>query len=125
MTAPAIRRIGPPLAVQKLRDNLYAVQVPLSDPPNADWKRMFYDLQRDAPPDFPARGVDLSGTILRFKSEPGQMAERIRLIDKWIDRANVKEASFGTRSEEDRRRREELVREHQELATVNDSWSKL
>ncbi len=125
MTTSSIRRIGPPLAVQKLRENVYAVQVPLSDPPNADWKRLFYDLQRDAPADFPARAVELSGTILRFKSDPGQMAERIVLIDKWIERANVKEASFGNRSEEDRRRRNEMAREHQELAAINEAWSKL
>ncbi|MBI3406650.1 MAG: hypothetical protein HY046_14445 [Acidobacteria bacterium] len=125
MTSQTIRRIGPPMAVQKARENVYVVQVPLSDPPNADWKRLFYDLPRDAPPDFPTRGIDLSGTILRFKSEPGQMAERIQLIDKWIERANVKEASFGNRSEEDRRRRAVMASEHQELAAVNESWSKL
>ena len=125
MPTQGIRRASPPQAVQKLRENLYAVQVLLSEPPSADWKRLFYNTQRDAPAEFPPRGVEMSGTVLRFRCEPCSLVERLGLIDKWIDRANQKEASFGARSEEERRRREELAREQKELAELNADWSKL
>ncbi len=125
MTTNGIRRAGPPQAVQRLRENLYSLQVLLSAAPSADWKRLFYDLQRDAPPDFPARGIDVSGTVMRFRSEPDRVAERIGLIDKWIERANLKESSFGARSEQERQRREELHQEHEELARLNAGWEKL
>jgi len=120
-----IRRASPPVAVQKLREDLYSVQVMLSEPPSADWKRLFYDLQRDAPPEFPARGIDVSGTVMRFRSAAQQVAERITLIDRWIERANQKEATFGVRSEEERCHREDLAQEQRELAGLNAGWEKL
>jgi len=119
-----IHRAGPPVATQKVRENVYAVQVSLSEPPSADWKRFFYDLQRDAPPDFPPRSVDITGALLRFRSSAESVEQRIALLDQWMERANKKEASLN-RSEEDRRRREESAREHRELADLNTRWSKL
>lgn len=120
-----IRRAGPPQATQKVREGLYAIQVAISEAPSADWKRFFYDLNRDAPPDFPTRGVDVSGATLRFRSEPQAIEQRITLIDRWIERANQKEATLGPRSEEERRRREENGREHQEMMEWNARWAKL
>jgi hypothetical protein len=125
MITVAIRRAGPPQAVQKVRENMYAIQVLLSDAPNADWKRLFYDTQRDAPAEFPPRSVDISGSVLRFRSEPETVEQKIALIDRWISRANEKEASMGARTEEERRRREELTREVHELADLNTRWAKL
>ncbi len=125
MKTNGIRRASPPVAVQKLREDLYSVQVMLSEPPSADWKRLFYDLQRDAPPEFPARGIDVSGTVMRFRSAAQQVAERITLIDRWIERANQKEATFGVRSEEERCHREDLAQEQRELAGLNAGWEKL
>jgi hypothetical protein len=52
--------------------------------------------------------------------------QRIAWLDKWIDRANQKEAAMGGRlGEERQRRREEMTREQQELAEWNARWSKL
>jgi hypothetical protein len=51
--------------------------------------------------------------------------QRIALVDRWIERANQKEASLGPRSEEERRRRDEIAREHEEMAHWNARWSKL
>lgn len=124
-TTIAIRRAGPPQAVQKIRDDMYAIQVLLSEPPNADWKRLFYDAQRDVPPDFPPRAVDISGSVLRFRSDAGSVEQKIILIDRWIVRANEKEATMGARTEEERRRREELARELQELGDLNSRWGRL
>ena len=120
-----IRRATPPQAVQKIRDGVYAIQVLLSEPPNADWKRLFYDIQRDTPPDFPPRSCEISGSVLRFRCEAASVESRIVLIDRWILRANEKEATLGVRTEEERQRREELAREHVELAELTKRWSNL
>ena len=122
----AIKRSGPPQAVQKLRENFYMIQVALTETPSADWKRLFYDAQQSPPPDFPPRAVEMSGAVLRFRSEPSSVEEKVRWIDKWIERANQKEAALGGRlDEERRRRREEMAREQRELAELNARWSKL
>lgn len=120
-----VRRAGPPQATQKVRDGVFAIQVALTESPSADWKRFFYDMNRDHPPDFPPRSVDVSGATLRFRCEAPLMEARIALLDRWMERANQKEASLGTRSEEDRRRREESAREHAEMSAWNAKWSKL
>jgi len=121
-----IKRAGPPQAVQKLRENYYLVQVPLSEVPSADWKRMFYDAQQSPPPDFPPRTVDMTAHLLRFRSDAAQVEEKTGWIDRWIARANQKEAAMGGRMEEERRRRrEELQREQAELADLNHRWEQL
>lgn len=125
MTTNGIKRASAPQAVQKVRDGVYAIQILLSEPPNADWKRLFYDLQRDAPPDFPPRSCDISGSVIRFRSDAASVEQKIALIDRWIVRANDKEASLGSRTEEDRKRREDLAREHAELAELTKRWSNL
>ena len=121
-----IKRAGPPQAVQKLREDFYMVQVTLSEAPSADWKRLFYDAQQSPPTDFPPRAVEISGGVLRFRSEPASVEQKIAWIDRWIERANQKEAALGGRlDEERRRRREEMAREQRELAELNARWSKL
>jgi hypothetical protein len=124
--ADGINRAGPPQATQKLRENFYNVQVPLSETPSADWKRLFYDAQQSPPPEFPPRAVEMSGHVLRFRSDGESVAQKIAWIDRWIERANQKEASMGARFEEERRRRrEEMLREQAELAEWSMRWSKL
>jgi hypothetical protein len=121
-----IKRAGPPQAVQKLRENYYLVQVPLSEVPSADWKRLFYDAQQSPPPEFPPRTVEMSAHLLRFRSEAGQVEEKTAWIDRWIVRANQKEAAASGRLEDERRRRrDELQREQAELSELNDRWAKL
>ena len=121
-----VKRSGPPQAVQKLRDSFYLVQIHLSETPSADWKRLFYDAQQSPPAEFPPRSVEMSGATLRFRSDPEQVRERMEWIDRWIERANQKEAAMGGRLDEARRkRREELSREQAELAEWNTRWAKL
>jgi hypothetical protein len=124
--ADGIKRAGSPQALQKLREDFYLVQVQLSETPSADWKRLFYDTQQSPPPDFPPRAVEISGHLLKFRSDAGAVEQRVGWIDRWIDRANQKEAAMGGRLDEDRRRRrEELSREQAELAQLNSHWAKL
>ena len=124
--AEGIKRAGPPQAAQKLRENFYLVQVALSEAPSADWKRLFYDAQQGFPAEFPPRSVEMSGVLLRFRSEGGSVEQKMAWIDKWIERANQKEAALGGRLDEERRRRhEEMMREQHELAELNARWSKL
>jgi hypothetical protein len=125
LTQTGIRRAGPPVAVQKIRENFYLLHIALNEPPTADWKRLFYDIQRGYPPEFPPRAVEISGAVLRFRSDAESVQEKLGWVEKWIARANEKEAAMGVRSEEERRRREELAREHQELAELNERWAKL
>lgn len=120
-----IRRTGPPQAVQKVRDNFYMVQLSISESPSGDWRRLFYDAQQEVPPDFAPRSIEITGTFLRFKADPATVEQKIALIDRWIERANQKEAAMAVRSEGQREKKEELARETQELAEWNARWAKL
>jgi hypothetical protein len=120
-----IRRASPPQAVQKVRDNFYMVQLSITESPSGDWRRLFYDAQQDVPPDFAPRSIEITGTFLRFKSDPASVEQKIALIDRWVERANQKEAAMAVRSEGQREKKEELARERQELAEWNARWAKL
>jgi len=120
-----IRRASPPQAVQKVRDNFYMVQLSITEAPSGDWRRLFYDTQQDVPPDFAPRSIEITGTFLRFKSDPASVEQKIALIDRWVDRANQKEAAMAVRSEGQREKKEELAREAQEIAEWNARWAKL
>ena len=124
-TTTAIKRASPPQAVQKVRDNYYLIQLQLTDAPSADWRRLFYDAQQDTPPEFPPRSVEISGALLRFRSDAASVEQKIGWIDRWMEKANQKEAGLGVRSEEQRHRREEQAREQVELAELNARWTKL
>ncbi len=120
-----VKRAGPPQAVQKMRENVFMVQVPINEVPSADWKRLFYDTQQSPPPDFPPRSVEMLGLNLRFRSEASLVPQRVVLLDKWIERANQKEAGMGARSEERQKRRAELAQEQAEISEWNAKWEKL
>jgi hypothetical protein len=124
--ADGIKRAGPPEAVQKLRESFYLVQVPLTESPSADWKRLFYEAQQSADAEFPPRAVDISGHLLRFRTDGASVERKTAWLDRYIERANQKEASMGGRLEEERRkRREALLIEQGELAEWNSRWAKL
>lgn len=120
-----IRRASPPQAVQKVRDNVYMVQLSINESPSGDWRRLFYDAQQDVPPDFTPRSIEITGTFLRFKAEPASVEQKIALIDRWMERANQKEAALALRSEGQREKKQELAREAEELAQWNARWAKL
>jgi hypothetical protein len=121
-----IRRTGPPQAVQKLRENFYMVQIGLNEIPSADWKRLFYETQIAPPPDFLPRSIEISGQVLRFRSDGASVEAKVGWVDRWIARANEKEASMGPRlDEERRRRREEHSKEQQELTEWTERWAKI
>jgi hypothetical protein len=125
-TNDGVKRSGPPQAIQKLRDEFYMVQIQLSETPSADWKRLFYETQQAPSPDFLPRSVDISGQVIRFRTDGASVEVKTAWIDRWIARANDKEASMSGRlDEEKRKRREEHQREQQELAEVNARWQKL
>lgn len=125
MTTSAIRRASPPQAVQKVRDNVFLIQLSISGSPSGDWRRLFYDAQQDVPPDFPPRSIEITGTFLRFKSDPASVEQKVALLDRWMERASQKETAMAGRSEGQRQKMEELTREGQELAGWNERWAKL
>jgi hypothetical protein len=111
--------------VQKIRDDMFMVQVGISGSPSADWRRLFYDAQQEVPSDFPPRSIEITGMLLRFKSDPATVERKIGVLDRWMERASQKEASMGGRSETQRQKKEELEREAQELAEWNSRWAGL
>lgn len=126
MTTSGIRRASPPHAVTKVRDNYFLIQVSVTETPSADWRRLFYDAQgQDVPPDFAPRSVEITGTFLRFKSDPGSVEQKIVILDRWMERASTKEAAMAGRTEVQRQKQEEATREAQELAEWNARWAKL
>ena len=84
-TQEGIKRAGPPQAIQKLREDLYMAQITLSETPSADWKRLFYETQQAPSPDFPPRAVDISGHLLRFRTDAASVEAKTAWIDRWID----------------------------------------
>jgi hypothetical protein len=125
LTTSGVRRASPPQAVQKIRDNVFLVQISITASPSGDWRRLFYDAQQDVPPDFPPRSVEITGTFLRFKSDPASVEQKVTLIDRWMERASQKETAMAGRSEGQRQKAEEMTREAQELAEWNARWAKL
>jgi len=126
LTTSGIRRASPPQAVTKVRDNYFLVQVSITEAPSADWRRLFYDAQgQDVPPDFAPRSIEITGTFLRFKSDPASVEIKIAVLDRWMERASQKEAAMGGRSEVQRQKTEEAAREAVELTEWNARWAKL
>jgi hypothetical protein len=125
LAGDGIRRTGPPQAIQKIREGVYMVQVTISASPSGDWRRLFYEAERNPSPDFSPRSIEITGTLLRFKSDPAGVEQRIASLDRWIERATQKEASMAGRSEAQRQKQEEAERDARELAEWNARWAKL
>jgi hypothetical protein len=126
LTTSGIRRASPPQAVTKVRDNYFLIQVSITEAPTADWRRLFYDAQgQDVPPDFAPRSVEITGALLRFKTDPESVEQKVAILDRWMERASQKEAAMGGRSEVQRQKKEEAVREAQELAEWNARWARI
>jgi len=125
LTTTGIQRTSPPQAVQKIRDGVFMVQVGISGSPSADWRRLFYDAQQEVTADFPPRSVEISGNFLRFKSDPSSVEQKIKILDRWMERASQKAAAMVGRTEGQREKKEELEREAQEIAEWNSLWAKL
>ncbi len=120
-----VRRASAPQAVQKVRDNFFLVQVSITESPSADWRRLFYDAQQEVPPDFAPRSVEITGSFLRFKTDPSSVEQKIALLDRWMERASQKEAAMGGRTEVQRQKKEELEREAKEIAEWNARWANM
>lgn len=125
MTASGVRRTSPPQAVQKIRDGVFMVQVTISVSPSADWRRLFYESRQDVTPEFSPRSVEISGTLLRFKTDPAGVEQKTRTLDAWIEKATQKESAMAGRSEAQRQKQEETAREAGEMAEWNARWAKL
>ena len=99
------------------------MQVVISASPSADWRRLFYEAERNPQADFTPRSVEISGTLLRFKSDPAAVEQRIASLDRWMEKATQKEAAMAGRSEAQRFKQEEAEREARELADWNERWA--
>ncbi|HTP43789.1 MAG TPA: hypothetical protein VMJ13_04455 [Candidatus Acidoferrum sp.] len=125
MTTSGIRRASAPQAVTKVRENYFLIQVSVTEAPSADWRRLFYDAQgQDVPADFAPRSIEITGTFLRFKSDPESVEQKMAILDRWMERASQKEAAMAGRTEVQRQKQEEAAREAKELAEWNARWSR-
>ena len=105
LTTNGVRRASPPQAVTKVRDNYFLIQVSITEAPSADWRRLFYDAQgQDVPADFAPRSIEITGTFLRFKTDPATVEEKIAILDRWIGKASQKEAAMAGRTEVQRQK---------------------
>lgn len=100
------------------------VQVTISASPSGDWRRLFYEAERNPASDFSPRSIEITGTLLRFKSDPASVEQRIASLDRWIEKATQKEISMAGRSEAQRQKQEEAEREARELTEWNTRWEK-
>jgi len=125
LTTSGIRRASAPQAVTKVRENYFLIQVSVTEAPSADWRRLFYDAQgQDVPADFAPRSIEITGTFLRFKSDPESVEQKMAILDRWMERASQKEAAMAGRTEVQRQKQEEAAREAKELAEWNARWSR-
>jgi len=125
LTTSGIRRASAPQAVAKVRENYFLIQVSVTEAPSADWRRLFYDAQgQDVPADFAPRSIEITGTFLRFKSDPESVEQKMAILDRWMERASQKEAAMAGRTEVQRQKQEEAAREAKELAEWNARWSR-
>ena len=122
MSLNGVRRMGPPQAIQKIREGVFMVQVSISASPSADWRRLFYEAERNPQADFTPRSVEITGTLLRFKSDPAAVEQRIASLDRWMEKATQKEAAMAGRSQAQRLKQDEAEREVRELAEWNERW---
>ncbi len=125
-TYEGIKRTGPPQAVQKLRDDLYLIQIATFGNADGGLEAPFLRNAASAAARLSSPRVDISGTFVRFRSDVPSVAAKTAWIDRWIERANQKEGAMGGKlDEERRRRRDEHQREQEELAAINAAWEKL
>ena len=106
MTTSGIRRASAPQAVTKVRDNYFLIQVSITE--SAERGLAAAVLRRagaDVPADFAPRSVEITGTFLRFKADPGTVEEKIAVLDRWIGKASQKEAAMAGRTEVQRQKR--------------------
>jgi hypothetical protein len=123
LSTNGVRRTGPPQAIQKIREGVYMVQVAISASPSADWRRLFYEAERNPQAEFTPRSIEITGTLLRFKSDPAAVEGRIATLDGWMEKATKKESAMAGRSEAQRQKQEEAEREARELADWNARWA--
>ncbi len=117
-----IRRVGPAEVVSKKGNDLW-VRICLSSAPNVNWLQYFrnpLDCQHNKT--HPSNARFAPDNTLDFESTVGELKNDIKLMDKYLEQANVACVAQKNKEYAETKRKEELeAEEKQELRKINES----
>ena len=105
LTTNGIQRTSPPQAVQKIRDGVFHRAGGAFQKPQRGLAATFLRRAAGRHSGFRAAIHGDIGDFLRFKVDPSGVEQKIRVLDRWMDRANQKEATMGGRTEVQRQKK--------------------
>jgi hypothetical protein len=117
-----IRRVGSAEVVSKTGDDLW-VRIRLSSAPNVNWLQYFRNpINCQHNKTHPSNARFASDSTLDFESTMGGLKNDIKLMDKYLEQANVACIAQKNKELADIKRKEELeAEEKEELRKINDS----
>jgi len=117
-----IRRVGSAEVVSKIGDDLW-VRIRLSSAPNANWLQYFRNpINCQHNKTHPSNARLASDNTLDFESTMGGLKNDIKLMDKYLEQANIACITQKNKELADIKRKEELeAEEKEELRKINDS----
>ena len=117
-----IRRVGSAEVVSKTGDDLW-VRIHLSSAPNANWLQYFRNpISSQHNKTHPSNARFASDNTLDFESTMGGLKNDIKLMDNYLEQANVACIAQKNKELADTKRKEELeAEEKEELRKINES----
>jgi hypothetical protein len=117
-----IRRVGSAEVVSKTGDDLW-VRIRLSSAPNVNWLQYFRNpISCQHNKTHPSNARFASDSTLDFESTIGELKNDIKLMDNYLEQANVACIAQKNKELADIKRKEELeAEEKEELRKINES----
>jgi hypothetical protein len=117
-----IRRVGSAEVVSKTGDDLW-VRICLSSAPNVNWLQYFRNpINCQHNKTHPSNARFASDITLDFESTMGGLKDDIKVMDKYLEQANVACIAQKNKELAEIKRKEELeVEEKEELRKINES----
>jgi len=117
-----IRRVGSAEVMSKSGDDLW-VRIHLSSAPNMNWLQYFRNpISSQHNKTHPSNARFASDNTLDFESSMGGLKNDIKLMDKYLEQANIACITQKNKELADIKRKEELeAEEKEELRKINDS----
>ena len=117
-----IKRVGSAEVVSKIGDDLW-VRIRLSSAPNVNWLQYFRNpINCQHNKTHPSNARFASDNTLDFESTMGELENDIKLMDKYLEQANIACIAQKNKELADKKRKEESeAEEKEELRKINDS----
>ena len=117
-----IRRVGSAVVISKSGDDL-RVRIRLSSTPNVNWLQYFRNpISSQHNKTHPSNARFASDNTLDFESTMDGLKNDIKLMDEYLEQANVACIAQKNKELADTKRKEELeAEEKEELRKINDS----